>query len=446
MKRPVNPARILLSGYLLVILIGALLLSLPFSSKGISFIDSLFTASSATCVTGLIVKNTATDFTLFGKIVILVLIQIGGLGYMTLSTAFLFILRRRISLEGRLLMRESINYLSYENLRHFAFTILKVTLVVEGVGALLLFLYFSSRMPLKYALFQGIFHAVSGFCNAGLSTFPNNLGDYSKNFFVPAVVMSLYILGGLGFIVISDLYRTIIKRENKKLLLHSKLVLSTTILLILTGTAFILLMEWTHALQGYSIPQKLLIGLFHSTTPRTAGFSTINISLFSPITLIIIILLMFIGASPGGTGGGIKTTTASLLLLQARSFIAGKEDAEVFKYRISTRVGMRAFVIFLLSLLWVLTFTILILILERNNGGILRTLFEVVSAFGTVGLSLGSNTIPNLSSSCDFSIIGKLLIILTMIAGKAGTLSLGAALIRRERSLYQYPEGRISIG
>lgn len=446
MKRPVNPARVLISGYLLVILIGAILLYLPFSSKGISFIDSLFTASSATCVTGLIVKNTATDFTPFGKLIILLLIQLGGLGYMTLSTALLFILGRKISIQGRLLMRESINYLSYENLRSFAFTILKVTLVVEGIGALLLFLCFFSSMPLKDALFQGIFHAVSGFCNAGLSTFPNNLGNYIRGFSVPLVVSSLFIFGGLGFMVISDLYKTLIKRENRKLLLHSKLVISATFLLIITGMVLILLLEWNHSLSGFSILEKFVIAFFHSTTPRTAGFSTINISLFNPITLIFIILFMFIGASPGGTGGGIKTTTASLLLLQARSFITGKEDTQVFQHRVSTRVGLRAFVIFFLSLLWVLTFTILILVLERNNGGVLRTLFEVTSAFGTVGLSLGSNTISNLSASCDFSTIGKLLMILTMIAGKAGTLSLGAALVRREKSLYQYPEGRVSIG
>jgi len=446
MRRPINPFRILILGYLGMVLLGALLLYLPSSSKGISFIDSLFTATSATCVTGLIVKNTATDFTLSGKLIILALIQIGGLGYMTLSTAFLFLLGRRVSLQTRLLMKESINYLSYENLRRFAFTILKVTVVMEGLGALLLFLYFFKGMPLREALLQGIFHAVSAFCNAGFSTFSNNLLNYSKDFFVPLVVSTLFVAGGLGFVVISDLYKTYVKRENRRMLLHSRIVLSTTLFLILAGTLFIALLEWNRSLAGYQVSHKVLISYFQAVTPRTAGFSLTNISLFNPITLILLLCLMFIGASPGGTGGGIKTTTISLLFIQARSFLRGRDETIAFHHRIPSQLSLRAFTIFLLSFLWVLTSTLLILILEKGNGGILRTLFEVTSAFGTVGLSMGSKLVPNLSASADFSIWGKLIIILTMLAGKAGTLSLGAALVRREREVYQYPTGRVSIG
>ncbi len=447
LKQPVHPAQILILGYIFIILFGAVLLYLPISSKDITPIDALFTSTSAVCVTGLIVKDTPTDFTLFGKIIILLLIQIGGIGYMTLSTAFFFFLRRGISLRDRLLMKESISYLSYENLRRFAFTIVRVTLVVEGLGAILLFTYFLySGMPPWFALGHAVFHAVSAFCNAGFSTFSTNLTGYANTFFIPIVISLLFITGGIGFIVISDVYKTWITRKNMRLSLHTKIVISTTLILILIGTGILLLLEWNYSLASYPIAQKLSIAYFQAVTPRTAGFHIINIGVFSFASLFLIIFLMFIGASPGGTGGGIKTTTFTVLLLEIKNLLKGRREILVFKKKVIPDYMNRAFLVFILSLSWLLTAVFLLLILEGSKGDILKILFETTSAFGTVGLSLGSKLVANLSASYDFSTIGKLIVIATMVIGRVGTLTAGSALIKQKKLNYTYPEGTVLVG
>jgi trk system potassium uptake protein TrkH len=446
-KQPVHPAQLLILGYLLIILFGTFLLYLPISAKNINPIDALFTSTSAVCVTGLIVKDISTDFTLFGKIVILMLIQIGGLGYMTLSTAFFFFLRRGISLRDRLIMKESISYLSYENLRRFAFTIVRVTLVVEGLGAIILFGYFLySGMSVWHAIGHAVFHAISAFCNAGFSTFSNNLANYSGTFFVPVVISLLLITGGIGFIVISDIYKTWITRKNARLSLHSKIAITTTLFLILIGTGILLLLEWNNSLVGYPLIKKLSIAFFHAVTPRTAGFNIINVGILGLATQLFIIFLMFIGASPGGTGGGIKTTTFSLLILEMKSLLQGRGEILVFDRKVRGEQTTRAFLIFILSLSWLLTALFLLLILEDKKGDLLRILFEITSAFGTVGLSTGSKLVANLSFSYDFSIIGKLIILATMLIGKIGTLTIGSALISQGRYRYTYPAGTVLVG
>lgn len=448
LKKEVNPARVLILGYLTLILIGATLLLLPISSKGISPIDSLFTATSAVCVTGLIVKNTAEDFTPFGKIVILILIQIGGLGYMTLSTAFFFFLGRGISLQERLLMRESISFLSYENLRRFAYNVVRIMVVVEGFGALLLFLYFwlKNGQPPINALANGIFHSVSAFCNAGFSIFPDNLTGFSRDFFVPLVISFLLISGGIGFVVVSDIFKTYISKKNLRLSLHSKLVILITLILIITGTLLILVLEWDRSLKSYSVGERVMIAYFQAVTPRTAGFNTINLTAFSVSVQLIIVLLMFIGASPGGTGGGIKTTTFGLIVLEIKNLLTKKGQILIFNRRITIEPIFRAFLLFFLGFFWLLTATILLLVFEKNNGGLMKTLFELTSAFGTVGLSLGSSTRPDVSAAFDFSLIGKLLVMMTMVVGRIGTLTVGSALIKQEESRYTYPEGTVLVG
>ncbi|MEO0093478.1 MAG: TrkH family potassium uptake protein [candidate division WOR-3 bacterium] len=446
-KQPVNPARTLIFGYLIIILCGTALLMLPISATNIKPVEALFTATSAVCVTGLIVKDTPTEFTLFGKFIILLLIQIGGIGYMTLSTAFFFFLRRGISLRDRLLMKESISYLSYENLRRFAFTIIRVTIVIEGIGTILLFGYFARLgMPIGYAFGHAIFHSVSAFCNAGFSTFSNNLTGFTNSFFIPIVISLLLISGGIGFIVISDIYKTWITKKNLRLSVHSKIVLTTTLILIISGTAILLLLEWNNSLAPYPLAQKVLVAYFQAVTPRTAGFSTIHLGAFNPAALLLLIFLMFIGASPGGTGGGIKTTTFSLLLLEMKNLLRGRSEILIFKKKLLPGLTGRAFLVFTLSLSWLLTAGFLLLILEGKKGDLLRLVFELTSAFGTVGLSLGSKLQAHLSASYDFSTLGKLIVIATMLVGRVGTLTVGTALIRPKKLNYTYPEGTVLVG
>lgn len=447
LQRPVNPARLLIIGYLSIILIGAVLLYLPISSENISPIDALYTSTSAVCVTGLIVKDTATDFTLIGKIIILLLIQIGGLGYMTLSTAFFFFIGQKLSLRDRLLTRESINYLSYDNLRRFAFNVVRLTLVFELLGAIVLTIKFVQQgMKTETAFGHAIFHSVSAFCNAGFSTFSNNLGSFSHSILVPLTIATLFICGGVGFVVLSDIYKTFIKRTNRYLSLHSKTVLSVTAFLILFSTIVILLLEWDHSLHGYSFTQRIILGLFHAVTPRTAGFNILNIANFYPATLFFIIILMFIGASSGSTGGGIKTTTFSLIILQLKALLTGQTEILVFQRKINQEQIFKAFLIVGLAVTWLLTSLILLLIFNKESMDIMSLIFELFSAFGTVGLSVGSKVAANLSASYDYSVLGKLVIILTMIIGRVGILTLATALIKKKIVSYTHPEGVILVG
>ncbi|MEO0091567.1 MAG: TrkH family potassium uptake protein [candidate division WOR-3 bacterium] len=444
----VNPGRLLVFGYLTIIIVGALLLYLPISSKNINLIDAFYTATSAVCVTGLIVKDTATDFTLFGKIILLLLIQIGGLGYMTLSTTFFFFLRQKLSLRDRLVAKESFNVFTYDNLKRFGFTVLRVTLVFEALGAIALFIYFLNYTPMKisYALGHAIFHSVSAFCNAGFSTFSENLTNYSTNYFVLLTISFLFICGGIGFVVISDLYKTYVKKTNNRLSLHTKAVLTTTTILIIIGTIIILLLEWGNSLKIFPTSLKILNAYFHAVTARTAGFNTLSLKIFHPATLLCIIVLMFIGASPGGTGGGVKTTTFSLILLQIRALLTGQTDIFLFRRRITQEQVFKAFLIIGLAVSWLLTSLILLLIFNKPNMDILTCLFELFSAFGTVGLSRGSEIMANLSASYDFTLLGKLVIILTMLIGRVGILTLATALIRKKIISYSYPEGVILVG
>lgn len=446
-SKEINAPRLLIFGYFGIIAAGTILLSLPISTtKGISLIDALFTASSSLCVTGLIVKNTALDFTLFGKCIILILIQIGGLGYMTLSTTFFFFVGKRISLRDRLLFKESINFLTYENLRRFAWRVFRITLFFELIGIIVLFVFFLEKFKPLPALGHACFHAVSAFCNAGFSTFSENLSLFSYSIPVPLIVAALFIMGGIGFVVISDIYKVVVEREKKRLALHTTMVLKTTIILILVGTFFIFLREGNRSLAGFPFFDKIVLSFFQAVTPRTAGFNTFSVSLFSPITLVLLMLFMFIGASPGGTGGGIKTSTFVLLFYWAKELLLGRygKDISVLKKRIPIEQAFRAFLIAILSLsLIALAFFVIMLI---DNKPPLKVLFEVFSAFGTVGLSLGSSINPFCSFSYDLSIIGKLIIILLVIAGRVGTITIGGALLRPHPLEYSYPEEPVVVG
>ncbi len=446
-SREINAPRILIFGYLSIIGIGTALLLLPASTtKGISFIDAFFTASSALCVTGLIVKNTALDFTLFGKGVILTLLQVGGLGYMTLSTTFFFFIGRKISLRDRMLFKESINLLTFENLRRFAWRVFRITIVIELVGAALLYPAFARMFEPATAIGHAFFHSVSAFCNAGFSTFSQNLALFSGSVSAPLVVAVLLILGGIGFVVVSDIYMTVVRREKKKLALHTAIVLRMTLALIVAGTALIFVVERNHSMLGMPLHQQLIHSFFQAVTPRTAGFNTMNIALFSPVVIVMLMFFMFIGASPGGTGGGIKTTTFSLLLRWAKELMLGRhgKDITALKKRIPLEQAYRAFLIVFLSTLTVTAAFFIILLAEHQSP--LKVLFELFSAFGTVGLSLGSAVNPACSFAYDLSAFGKVIIVCVMIAGRVGTLTIGSALLRPHPLEYSYPEEPIVVG
>ncbi|NOR16294.1 hypothetical protein GQ543_01085 [candidate division WOR-3 bacterium] len=445
--KEINAPRVLIFGYLGIIAIGAILLYLPISTtKGISLIDALFTASSGLCVTGLIVKNTALDFTLFGKCVILTLLQIGGLGYMTLSTTFFFFLGRKISLRDRVLFKESINVLSYENLRRFAWRVFRITIILELIGTILFYFSFLNKFSPAVALGHAFFHSVSAFCNAGFSTFSENLNLFSFSVSVPLIAAALFIIGGLGFVVISDLYTTIIKKTKKRLSLHTIIVIRITLILILAGTLFIFLYENNRSLSGYTLFEKIILSFFQAVTPRTAGFNILTISLFSPITIMMLMLFMFIGASPGGTGGGIKTTTFVLLFQWVKELLLGRygKDITMLKKRVPIEQAYRSFVIASLSISVI--FGAFFLIMLFDNPEPLKALFEIFSALGTVGLSLGSSVNQYCSFSYDLSVISKLVIIIVIITGRVGTITIGSALLRPHPLEYKYPENPIMVG
>lgn len=445
-KSPRNPYRILLGGYIVIIAIGTFLLMLPFSSNNITLIDALYTATSATCVTGLIVKNTALDFTLFGKFVILALIQIGGLGYMTISTALFAIVGKKISLHERLLFKESINYLSYENLKKFALDVLKLTLIFESIGFIALSLYFLivKNMAFGTALFQGLFHSVSAFCNAGFSSFEDNLASFSRDIFVPLIIAGLFITGGLGFVFLRDIYKNM-GRKGQSLLLHSKMVIMVTGCLIIAGTLTIFAKEYNRTLAELPLVNKIVVSFFHAVTPRTAGFNLIDVSSFSTFIILIILILMFVGASPGGTGGGIKTTTFALTIGEIVRSLRGERKLVFFNKSLEEELPKRAMVILILSFLFILTFMSLLLLFEDGLHA-KRALFEVFSAFGTVGLSMGSTRMPLLSYSYDLSILGKFFIILTMLAGRVGILTVAFSLVERKKKRVYPVEEEVIIG
>jgi trk system potassium uptake protein TrkH len=434
-----SPPRILVSGFALIILLGGLLLSLPFASANgtsLNYLDAVFTATSATCVTGLVVVDTGTYFSVAGQVIIIVLIQVGGIGFMTMATLFALVLRKRISLRERLILQEAMNQQSMEGIVRLIRRVIIYSLTIEIVAALLFTLRFTFDMPLGRAAYLGVFHAVSFFNNAGFDLFGEyrSLTGYVDDPLVNIVSMALIILGGLGFVVMADLLDF---KKNRRLSLHSKVVLSMTGFLIVFGAVVIFIFEYSNTLQPLNWSGKIWASLFQSVTPRTAGANTLDIASLRHATQFFIIILMFIGASPGSTGGGIKTTTFMTLIGAVVSMIRGKEDIVLFHYRLARERIIKALTITLLCLALVIVVTMVLSTTEDKE--FLRILFETVSAFGTVGLSTGLTP--------DLSDMGKILIALTMFAGRLGPLTLAYALgPRTEKELYRHPEGKIIIG
>lgn len=436
-----SSSRIILLGFACLIVVGSILLALPIASAGanISWLNALFTSTSAVCVTGLAVVDTGTDFSLFGQVVIMILIQIGGLGFMTFGVLIAVVMGKKIGLKERLLIQESSNSLSTQGVVRLSLSIFLIAAIVEILGAVLLMLRWASDLGLQKAAYYGIFHSVSAFNNAGFGLWSDNLSGYVGDPVINLVISLLFILGGIGFTVILDIFR---KRGWRKLTLHSKLVLLTSGALCLFGFVGIFLIELFNSGTFGSLTwsERLWASYFQGVVTRTAGFNTIDIASMLPASQFLMIILMFIGASPGSTGGGIKTSTFMVLALTILAIVKGQRDTELMGRRIPQNIILRSLAILVISVMVVITATFLLTITEHElNKDFLALLFEAVSAFGTVGLSMALTP--------ELSMLGKIIITLVMYIGRLGPLTLVLALAHKsDKQKYRYPEEKIMIG
>jgi trk system potassium uptake protein TrkH len=443
-----SPGRILLGSFLLVITIGTILLSLPQARLiDISFIDLLFTATSATCVTGLQVVP-MSYFTTFGQCIVLALIQIGGLGLMTLSF-FLISLIMNLRLITKLVAGQILEFELYGKIKTFLSLIIGITFLSELAGAITLYFPFSKIFSTKQAIFHSIFHSISAFCNAGTCLLESNMTSYIKQPAILIPISMLIFLGGIGFIVWYEIGNHLFNKmkrnrqeggEPKKVTysLHTRIVLLTSVILIVLGALFFLLLERNNTLQELTTFEKIINSFFMSITTRTAGFNTANVAHMALPTLFIFIILMFVGTSPNSTGSGIKTTTFTIFLSSIASFAKNKSSVEILGRKIPSNQIYKTTVIVALALSWI-GITTFALLLTDKGFSFIQILFESVSAFSTSGLSTGIT--PYLSQ------LGKASLIITMIIGRIGSLTLVLALTtKKEVQLYSYPEERVIIG
>ena len=442
-----KPAQVMVIGFGAVILFGALILNLPIAAKNgesVGFLNALFTATSAVCVTGLIVVDTSTYWNGFGQFVIITLIQVGGLGFMTMATMFSLLIGKKIHLRERLLIQESLNQKDLSGLVKLTRYIIMMTFVIEGIGALLLSMVFIPKLGLPKGIWYSIFHSISAFCNAGFDLMGTLTGEYTSltyfvdNTLINLVISTLIILGGIGFPVILDVINN---RKYSKLNIHSKLVINTSAILIVIGFLFIFIAEFNNQLSlgGLNMKEKILSSLFQSVTLRTAGYTTIDLTVLKESTLFLMIILMLIGASPASTGGGLKTTTIATLYLTVKSFILGKEDIEVYQRRLSDETVKKSLGIFFIGV-FIAIFGTLILTIVTPEFTLLESSFEVVSAFATVGLSLGGS--PSLTD------LGKILIVTLMFLGRVGSLDIFISLLSKNnivKSKIRYAEVKIIV-
>lgn len=441
-KEKLTVYQIIIIAYLVIIFAGAGLLSLPFASKeGVGFLDCVFTSTSALCVTGLVIGDTYLTWTLFGKIVILFLIQIGGLGFMTLMTMFALAIKGKLSLSEQTMLSVSSNVTSAGNSRRIIRYIALTTLIVELIGAGLLSIRFCQDMPVADGLFTSLFVSISAFCNAGFDILGrfgpySSLTHYSGDFLVNIVIMLLIIIGGLGFLVYSDMVGS--KFHWKKLSLHTKIVLIASFTLIFAGAGLYLLCEWNYSLNGKNVWEKILASLFQSVTTRTAGFNTVDLASTSEGGRYLMIMLMLIGGSPGSTAGGIKTTTFVVMLFTIIANIKRKERVTIGKRSLEQSVMSQATAIFCLYIVAASIGTMAVLLFQPELS-LSQALFEVVSAVGTVGLSTGITSLLTIGS--------KIVIILLMLGGRLGLLSLVMVFAGKSPSVpIERPVERILVG
>lgn len=451
MIKKLTPPQLLLIAFLLFILLGSVILKLPgtTTSGHISYVDALFTSTSAVCVTGLVVRDTGTDFTLLGQTVIIVLIQLGGLGIMTFSTIFLYLLGRQPTLREQSILRDTFSHSPVRDLHRLVLSIILFTLLVELIGAVAYFTHWIREFPLGKALFFSLFHSISAFCNAGFCLFSDSFLRYRADWVINVNTMVLIITGGIGFLVLLELHGRFIAQRvprQKFLSLHTKLTLITTAVLIIVGGAYFFFMEYEVTLLDMTLRQKAVVSLFQSITARTAGFNTVDFGLVSNSTLFFFIILMFIGASPGSCGGGVKTTTIAVFFAMVRSKLRGEEYTQIMNRSIPHQSIARTVSVIISAVLVIVVMTAALLVTQLGSvshadsrGMFLEYLFEAVSAFGTVGLSMGTTD--------RLDTVGKLLIVLLMFIGRLGPLTLALSIRARETPYrIQYTEENVMIG
>ncbi len=438
-----HPAQVLAVSFLIAILIGTALLSLPFSTRTgpISAIDALFTATSAVCVTGLIVKDTPVDFSPAGQAILLGLIQLGGLGIMTFSTLVLLVAGRNVSVRDRLHLQSSYHAGIPQDFRSLIRSLFTYTVVIELAGATVLFFCFWKKFGTAEAVPLSVFHSISAFCNAGFSLFSDSFAGYRGHVGLNIAIMVLILFGGIGFPVLREARDLVADRFNGRKLhssLHFKLVLSMSATLVLLSSAFIFLQEGRHVMEGLSMKERVLTSLFQGVTARTAGFNTLNMGMMSSASVLLLLFMMFVGASPASTGGGVKTSTAGVILMSLRARLRAQDSVMMFKRTLAPEVISKAFTLAALAVS-VIFLCATALLVSQPGLPLREALFEAFSAFGTVGLSMGVT--PNLTTA------GKVAIILTMFIGRVGPLTLLYAFSRqRAKGHYEYAEEPVLIG
>jgi len=405
-------------------------------TRPLGWIDALFTATSSVCVTGLIVVDTGKDLSLASQGVVLFLIQLGGLGVMTATTAFFLLMKERIGIRQRMFFAGGFGLDSPSGVIRLLVRILLLTFVIEGIGIIpLYFGFLKSGMGHGRSLYSAVFHSISAFCNAGFSLFPDNLESFSRTILVPGTVMCLVVIGGLGFVVLTDLREMFLRA--RRISLQTKLVLVTTVFLVTLGSVVLVLTEWGNAFGDLQAGWKVWNGVFSSITPRTAGFDTVAPVNFSSAGVFVLVLLMLIGASPGSTGGGIKTTTLAILLVSTWNFLKGRHEIHLWNRKLPFSVLQRSVTVVVLYLGTLLVGIGLLVLIEPFPFRAL--LFEVASALGTVGLSLGIT--PELSDA------GKIVLVLMMFWGRVGIVTFLYSLLKRQTGeRVSYPVSEVPVG
>jgi len=442
LKNRTSPPQLIIFVFFCLIWIGALLLLLPHAStsgQSIGLMNALFTATSAVCVNGLIVLDTGSTFTVFGQVIIMALIQIGGLGFMTLGVMVAIVLGKRIGLKQRLILQQATNSSSAQGLVKLSIYMVLIAFAFEALASVILTLRWQADMGFGQAAYYALFHSISAFNNAGFALWPDSLSSHAGDPIVNLTIILLFIMGGLGYIVVVEVFR---KRSWRKLSLHSKVVLLGSGVLLAVGSLLMYLLEsWNPATFGHLEGSgQVWAALFQGATPRSSGFNTVDIASMLTTSQFLLIILMFIGAASGGTGGGVKINTIVVLVLATLNTFRGQGQIHAFDRRISPDAVMRALAVVLSSLGVVLLVSLLLTISEGMlEEHFLEVLFEATSAFSTTGLSMGLTS--------ELSPVGKVIVMLTMFAGRLGPLTLAFALAQKKRtSKIGYPEDHILIG
>ena len=437
----IKPTQVIILSFVFMILLGTFLLILPISTKnglGLHPIDALFVSTSASCVTGLTVVDLKNDLTFFGKVVMLLLIQVGGLGIMTLATLVVHTMGYRFRLKENLILQESLNQGSQAGIYDLISRMIKYTLTIELFFAILLTIHFIPEFGVE-AIGYGIFHSISAFCNAGFDLFGNydSLCKRNDDYFLMTCIGLLIILGGIGFTVMYDVLH---KRSWRKLSLHTKIVIVMNVALIFFGTILIFGVEFYNpdTIGNLSVPAQVANAWFTSVSCRTAGFNSFDLAQAEQITQLNMIILMFIGASPLSTGGGIKSTTFFIILMSMWAVFRGKNEIVVFGRKITHKLRDQAFAIFTMGTIWVVTAAIILSLLDGEVHELEEVLFETVSGFGTVGMGIGITS--------QWNMWGKLILTLTMLVGRVGIMTFMLSLITQKSSAIKYPPEDIMIG